>query len=914
MEDKIVSEEEREITFLPAAPPDDLTKLVDSIKVEIVKLRGFKAEDKIKKEIKSKAEVKKYIFNYIKDSRQDLINEGKVLIKLGLLPSYVSYPEMLAQIFINVSGYYDPKEKVVFIAEGISKEQQEFVLAHEITHFFQDKVVDLNSFGKNKNNSDEAIAYASVIEGEAFALAIDYLLREKNIEFTALTDLFTSYLMYMGFSGDLNAISSLYIFPYIQGLSFLREIRLVYPWTYMKEVYKNPPSSSEQIIHPEKYIKEKDEPVSIKLSDVSALLGSSWKKIYENTLGELIYSLILQGSGDLVGSTLGSEGWDGDRILCYESVDSGNIILIQLSTWDSFQDAKEFLWAYNEVIKNKYLEEETVDAKELNCLVWDTEDGIALIEIKDKNVLIIEGLPNYELCLKVRQSIWNDAEREGLITTKEIPNLEKLKLTAEDFYRKGKELFEEWVPLGATPYFLSRAEFYLMKAIELDESFLEAYPLLARVTVATSYLGKDFNEGETRQAFYYIDKAEKINPDFAQLYWAKAHAYRALKRDEVALAEINKAITQHPNNPEYHISLGMIYNYGEQKNYPKAIEIFNKALSLKPTKAQEARIYVYLKDAYDGLSKHEEQVENIKKFLDLGYISSEALDGLAYSLGKLGRYDEAIEVQKKSLRYKESPKAHTRLGALYTWKEMYEEAEKEYLHANDKEYLENLVNRYRTKGWFDKADKLISKMKKEDMPLMLQRVEAYVSKGILDYEQGNLEGAISNYEKALEIDPTYSPIFVYLAEIYEIKGDKVKADGFYKKAEALDAKKSAQAYYHLGDIYANTKGKHLKAIQLFKKSIELDPEYAKAYYGLGRTHALYAYSHGKDYTDSVNAFKKALELGFINDAVYYGLGAAYYEWGKYNEAIPYFKKTLELKPEDPHAKRYLEESQRRIKR
>ena len=247
---------------------------------------------------------------------------------------------------------------------------------------------------------------------------------------------------------------------------------------------------------------------------------------------------------------------------------------------------------------------------------------------------------------------------------------------------------------------------------------------------------------------------------------------------------------------------------------------------------------------------------------------------------------------------------------------MYEEAEKEYLHVNNKKYLQDLVEQYRLKRWFEKADNLLKKMagKKEEMPIMLQDIEVYVNKGILNYEQGKLDDAVTNYKKVLEMEPSYSPAYIYLADIYETKGDIKESNEFYKKAETLDKKEAAGAYYNLGDICANKKRDDIKAMRFFRKAIELNPEHAEAYYSLGSAYSFYAYSHGKDYTASVTMLKKALELGLNTPALYYALGAAYYEWGKYNDAILYFNKCLELEPENSHAKHYLEESKRRIGR
>lgn len=84
------------------------------------------------------------------------------------------------------------------------------------------------------------------------------------------------------------------------------------------------------------------------------------------------------------------------------------------------------------------------------------------------------------------------------------------------------------------------------------------------------------------------------------------------------------------------------------------------------------------------------------------------------------------------------------------------------------------------------------------------------------------------------------------------------------------------------------------AIEQFKKSIELNPEYADPYLSLGIT-----FFTLNEYTKAIEQFKKAIELN-KSDA-YNNLGVAYHQMKNYTEAIENYKKTIKLNSKDTFA-------------
>ncbi|MBW0177951.1 tetratricopeptide repeat protein [Sediminibacterium sp.] len=82
-----------------------------------------------------------------------------------------------------------------------------------------------------------------------------------------------------------------------------------------------------------------------------------------------------------------------------------------------------------------------------------------------------------------------------------------------------------------------------------------------------------------------------------------------------------------------------------------------------------------------------------------------------------------------------------------------------------------------------------------------QYMEAYMEKGFLLYDTKQTDKAISIFEKALEIRPTYADASYWLAKCFETKGEKDKAILQYQKALVLDPgiKEANEALKRLGD-------------------------------------------------------------------------------------------------------------------
>ncbi len=174
----------------------------------------------------------------------------------------------------------------------------------------------------------------------------------------------------------------------------------------VSEAFKKLPLSSEQIMHPEKYFSY-EAPVKVTLPDVNKLLGSGWTRVEDDVNGEWGYYLILdQFLNDAAYSKNAAAGWAGDRFMLYEQPGTNNLVVAQMTVWDSPQDAQEFFEAYSARTLRRYPGAKALNGSESNGQMaeWRTSQGDVLMEVRQSRVLIIEGVPS-------------TADKKGLMTT-----------------------------------------------------------------------------------------------------------------------------------------------------------------------------------------------------------------------------------------------------------------------------------------------------------------------------------------------------------------------------------------------------------------------------------------------------------------------------------------------------------------
>lgn len=365
----------RQETPAPRWSQEELERVSDEIKAEVEKLRGLA----FLRPVQVRLTDNRGFLEYVKKRQELSMSPGRierdetVAKLLGLiapdLDLVATFEKFVAE---QVGGFYDPSTDTFFLMESFTGGIAKVILAHELTHALDDQHFDIDgTLEKLGEDSDATFAYHAVVEGSGTATMNRWTLQklgEKALDTTDLTA--ASTLGSKGLSEAPPYIWKPLIAAYLRGEGFL--VRTAGMNIAMKaaenedvrRAFKDPPRSSEQILHPEKYWDEarRDEPRQVRF-DVAGL-SPEWKVLGEDTLGELVLALVaapLDRKGFDAANPLAilglrytneaAEGWGGDRVVLLAKGDLRCIDFV--TVWDRPEDAREFEAALRGVAKER---------------------------------------------------------------------------------------------------------------------------------------------------------------------------------------------------------------------------------------------------------------------------------------------------------------------------------------------------------------------------------------------------------------------------------------------------------------------------------------------------------------------------------------------------------------------------------
>jgi len=379
----------------------DIQEVADNLLMEISKKLQLPIKYKVYIDFKDRDELKSYLIGKLHEDypNDKLAAIKRAYAKIGLLPKDLSLEKLLIELYTEqVAGFYDPAIKKLCLIEGFDPVLQQAIMVHELAHALQDQHFNLNQLiNPDINNDDLLLAHEIIIEGQATAIMLEIF---SGLNISQLPDL--APLMDMTMNMPMFAESSLakapeyikkhLLFPYTAGTNFIQHYYSAHQSYNSFQLFSKIPVSTEQIIHLEKYFDDYDKPVGIKINNLEKYLQSTWKPLYSDVIGELDFSILLKAFVSEEEAKTAAEGWDGSRFYAFERALDEQVLLVWLSTFDEETDAHEFFQSYKKIIEAKYKKEKLLKKQDNKFIQWFTEEGLAYLELRESDVLIIEGI------------------------------------------------------------------------------------------------------------------------------------------------------------------------------------------------------------------------------------------------------------------------------------------------------------------------------------------------------------------------------------------------------------------------------------------------------------------------------------------------------------------------------------------
>lgn len=369
---------------------------LDQLEARTEALRDLTIQREVTLEFPTRAEVQAFVADQLSTSFTDESTAEMMAfyVAFDFLPPDFDIEQAIRDLLgAQVAGFYDPEAKSMNVIT-VSGEQpserlpllEQIIYVHEYVHVLQDQYFDLEALLNTlaeEENVDRLLAVQSLYEGDASFVMNAYTVQASQEDpFAALLELLSSSAASGGLvlpPGTPPIFEAELTFPYVAGEQFVSSLRNDGSWTHVNEAFDNLPQSTEQIIHPEKYLAGEN-PVMVELADQSRVLGDGWVSMDDGTLGEFYIREYLETQLANRSARTAAAGWGGDGYRIYSN---GDALAWQLRVvWDTPRDAREFAGAY-EVFLEERMPDATLDGE---CTVTDAQT-ICLVAGEDETLI-----------------------------------------------------------------------------------------------------------------------------------------------------------------------------------------------------------------------------------------------------------------------------------------------------------------------------------------------------------------------------------------------------------------------------------------------------------------------------------------------------------------------------------------------
>lgn len=287
----------------------------------------------------------------------DLKGLSRLAVAGGMLPEGSDLASLAVSFTAVTAGAtYSPLDKQILLVSERGGQRSSGLLTHEFVHALQDQHFDLLRIMLARPfNFDREEAVFALVEGDAVSVerrvtqgeawlrkSLEDLTREEDERYAAYRKGIGAFFPPL--------LTETFIFRYRDGLHFVETLRRARPAVNLDAVFRRPPQSSEQILHPEKYLAG-ESPREVEL-DLELFEEEGWRPTATTPLGEVgVRGLLLAGVA-AEEAKRAAAGWGGDRSFVFER-EGRAPLFVWRTVWDTPRDAQEFFRAYNQLLAGR---------------------------------------------------------------------------------------------------------------------------------------------------------------------------------------------------------------------------------------------------------------------------------------------------------------------------------------------------------------------------------------------------------------------------------------------------------------------------------------------------------------------------------------------------------------------------------
>jgi hypothetical protein len=335
--------------------------------------------------------------------------EDEILKRLGLVPAGATTGDLAARTYVLAAppiARYDAASGTLLVPDFLPFESQRTEIAHEIAHAVADQRFDLRRFlriapgGEPRLDGDATRARLAIVEGDALLAGLELADPQEGFLGTHAMTALGARLRNPPSTGAPGWFEALGEMTHVDGLLFVASVRARRPFDAVDALWQDPPASTEQILHPEKY-EACEAPIAVEAAALPALPGFG-RPSASDVLGEWAIRTWLAATLPAEIAARAAAGWGGDRAGIYTpepaltAVDAGTAApalapLAWLTVWDDAAEADDF--ARGAVQRLAKLARTDAPDEEGGHTIFRTPAGAVALARREDAVALLVGAP-----------------------------------------------------------------------------------------------------------------------------------------------------------------------------------------------------------------------------------------------------------------------------------------------------------------------------------------------------------------------------------------------------------------------------------------------------------------------------------------------------------------------------------------
>jgi len=355
-------------------------------------ITGFPIRHPVAFESITREQINRYLQDHIKEVTKpaELRAEELTLKKFGFVPqSFDLRKNTIDLLTEQAAAFYDFHRKKLFISDWAQTSMRDVALIHELAHALADQSFSLERFTKKvEKDSEKSLARQAVVEGQAMWLTNAVIARRSGrtkAKLEAEDDGAEPNGKFPVFDQAPLYIRENLIFPYSAGERFQDAVYDQQQQMALSGVFRDPPVSSQQVLHPKKYFAHTVPVLPVLPKDPKGV-----KRFAEGVMGELDHSVLLRQYASIDDAQDVAPKLSGSQYRLLERRKNKRIELVYVSAWTDAPTAQRFFHLYRKILEGKWKKLQ-VSSETETVLTGQGDDGWFRVNIEGNIVRSTEG-------------------------------------------------------------------------------------------------------------------------------------------------------------------------------------------------------------------------------------------------------------------------------------------------------------------------------------------------------------------------------------------------------------------------------------------------------------------------------------------------------------------------------------------